>query len=86
MALFNFDDDVRPRTFPHACVGGKESTEFSWWAKDGRGIPLCRVCPDCEKEKLAQYRPEILGYYTENDVDEAIEPDDGDGGFYGEDW
>jgi hypothetical protein len=42
------------------------------------------VCSDCEEEHKGKYRPEILGYYTENDVDEAIEPDDG--GFFGEDW
>jgi hypothetical protein len=84
--MFDFDDDVRPRTFnPHTCVGGKESPDFSWWLNDGRGIPLCKVCSDCEEEHKGKYRPEIiLGYYNENDVDEAIEPDDG--GFFGEDW
>lgn len=60
----------------HSCVGDKPSTEPSWWAKDGRGIPLCRVCDNCEKEKLSRYRPEVLGYYDEDDVDEPIEPDD----------
>jgi len=59
----------------HACVGGAISTEPSWWAKDGRGIELCRVCDLCEKEKLAHYRPEVLGHYNELDVSEPIEED-----------
>jgi hypothetical protein len=32
----------------------------SWWENDVRGIPLCRVCPKCEKAKLATYRPSVL--------------------------
>lgn len=56
----------------HACRGGIPSTEPSWWARDGRGIELCRVCDLCEREKLAHYRPEILGYYDQGDVDEPI--------------
>ena len=59
----------------HACVGGKPSTEPSWWAKDAQGIPLCRVCELCEEEKLSRYRPEILSGYTQADVDEQIEED-----------
>lgn len=57
----------------HACINGTVSSEPSWWAKDGRGIPLCRVCHDCEEMKLSKYRPEILEWYSENDVDESIE-------------
>ena len=49
----------------------------SWWAKDAQGIPLCRVCSNCVDEKLQQFRPEILSGYTQADVDEPIEPDDG---------
>lgn len=60
--------DIRP------CPCG--SGQDSWWEHDGRGIPLCRVCPDCEEEKLAQYNPVVLGYYDENDVDEPIEPEE----------
>lgn len=60
----------------HSCLGENTSTNPSWWAYDGRGIPLCRVCDDCEKEKLGRYRPEILNHYDENDVDEPIEADD----------
>lgn len=55
-------------------------TDGSWWEHDARGIPLCRVCAKCEAEKLARYRPEILSGYSQGDVGEQIEPDDG--GFY----
>ena len=48
----------------------------SWWEYDGRGIELCRVCSECVDVKLARYRPEILEYYTQADVDEPIEEDD----------
>jgi hypothetical protein len=51
------------------------SGEQSWWAHDAQGIPLCRVCSSCEEQKLAGYRPEILSGYTQEDVDEPIEPD-----------
>lgn len=47
----------------------------SWWEYDGRGIPLCRVCEKCRGVKLAGYRREVLRYYDESDVDEAIEED-----------
>ena len=49
-------------------------------AHDAQGIPLCFVCPTCEKVKLSKYRPEILTGYTQADVDEPIEPE------YPEDW
>jgi len=57
----------------HACLNKVPSTELSWWAKDGRGIELCRVCDLCEAEKLSRYRLEILRHYNEHDVDEQIE-------------
>lgn len=47
----------------------------SWFEVDGRGIPLCRVCPDCKAEKMGRYRPQILRHYTQADVDERIEED-----------
>lgn len=59
----------------HACLEGIPSVEPSWWAKDGRGVELCRVCDRCEAEKLARYRPEILQHYNELDVDESIDED-----------
>lgn len=57
----------------HLCVGGTASTEPSWWAHDAQGIPLCRVCDLCKREKLSRYRPEILSGYDQSDVDEPIE-------------
>ena len=59
----------------HACRGGMPSTEPSWWAHDAQGIPLCRVCDRCEREKLSVYRPEILSGYDQLDVDEPIDAD-----------
>ncbi len=57
---------------PCPCGSGKDSS----WAHDGRGIPLCRVCSVCRKQKLSKYRPEILSSsYTQADVDEQIEED-----------
>lgn len=63
---------------PHACLNGEESNEYSWWEHDARGIPLCRVCDKCRKQKLSGYRPEILSGYDQSDVNEQIEPEDGD--------
>ncbi|MHC2399166.1 hypothetical protein ACVMGC_003710 [Bradyrhizobium barranii subsp. barranii] len=51
------------------CGSGKESR----WENDARGIPLCRVCDKCRKEKLGRYRPEVLSdpdYETEEPVEE----------------
>lgn len=48
----------------------------SHWELDAQGIPLCRVCSKCKKQKLAKYRPCILTGYTQADVDEPIEPED----------
>jgi hypothetical protein len=49
----------------------------SFWVKDGRGIPLARVCPKCRKQQLSKFRPEIVNKpYTQNDVDEPIEPEE----------
>lgn len=59
----------------HACRKGIPSTEPSWWEHDAQGIPLCRVCARCKREKLAAYRPEILSGYDELDVDEPINAD-----------
>ena len=71
-------DPPAPTRQEHKCVGGKISTEHTYWIKDGYGIPLCRVCPDCEDEKLAQFRSDIRGRY---EADEPI--DDEDGGYGG---
>jgi hypothetical protein len=66
----------------HACIGGIPA-EGSWWEYDARGVPLCRVCDVCRKEKLSHYRPEILRGYTQDDVNEPIEPAEPD---YDDDW
>ena len=63
------------RVVSHACVGGIPSPEPSWWARDARGIELCRVCERCKREKLSRYRPEILAGYDELDVYEPIDAD-----------
>ena len=51
------------------------SGDVSWWKYDAQGIPLTRVCGECEDEKLSQFRPEILRGYDQSDVDEPIEPE-----------
>ena len=59
---------------PCPCDSGKlREPQF-----DGRGIFLCFTCEKCHKEKMSGYRPEILGFYTQADVDEPIEPLDSD--------
>lgn len=64
-------------TKTHSCKDNTPSANETWWEYDGRGIPLCRVCDDCRDQKLSRYRPEILRHYTQDDVDEPIEADDG---------
>jgi hypothetical protein len=59
-----------------ACNHHTKDDGISYWVNDARGIPLARVCPKCEDEKLAKFRPEILTGYDQNDVDEPIEGDD----------
>ena len=60
----------------HLCKNGEYSEEYAWWVSDGQGIPLAKVCGDCQEEKLSRYRPEILKGYTQADVDEPIDPED----------
>lgn len=57
------------KDFPH------QKGDGSWWENDAQGIALCRVCDECEDEKLSRYRPEILSGYNQSDVDEPIEAD-----------
>jgi hypothetical protein len=61
---------MSPQHEPH------EHEEFTWWANDGRGIPLAKVCEACVDDVLSRYRPEILKYYTQEQVDEPIEEQD----------
>ena len=58
------------RAMPCPCGSGR----MSYWQHDARGIPLCRTCDKCHKEKMAGYRPEVL---TDSDywADEPIEAD-----------
>jgi len=52
------------------CPCGSEL--MSRWAHDARGVPLARVCPKCEAEKLARYRPDVLNnpnYAADEDID-----------------
>lgn len=58
----------------HQCKPGESRESY-----DGRGIYICRVCDLCEDAKMRGYRPDILKPYTQADVDEPIEPDDGAG-------
>jgi hypothetical protein len=59
---------------PCPCGSGK----MSWWLSDARGIPVSRVCEDCEKKIMAQYRPEIFTNPEYEDVDFRfpVEPDE----------
>jgi hypothetical protein len=47
----------------------------SWEEYDARGIYLTRVCPKCQKEKLAGFRQEVLTD-SQYEADEPIEPED----------
>jgi hypothetical protein len=59
-------------TRPCPCGSGKSS----WWLNDAQGIPVSRVCEDCEAKVKAKYRPEIFTGYTQADIDEPIEEAD----------
>lgn len=51
------------------CGSGLES----WWEHDARGIPLCRVCSKCRKEKLAKYRQDVLSdanYWSDEPIED----------------
>ena len=51
------------------CGSGLES----WWENDARGIPLCRVCSKCRKEKLAKYRQDVLSdanYWSDEPIED----------------
>ena len=43
----------------------------SWWFSDVKGIPLCRVCADCIREKLSHYKSAVTG--SERSYEEVIE-------------
>ena len=54
-----------------SCGSGLDSK----WEFDARGIPLCKACSKCRKEKLKGYRKDVLDN-PKYDADEPIEPDD----------
>lgn len=60
----------------HTCYNGVPGYDYAWWARDAQGIELCKVCDQCEAQKLAQYAPHILTGYSQADVDEPIEAED----------
>ena len=55
------------------CGSGKERFELV----DIQGIFCTYVCDDCEKAEKAKYRPEMFTGYSQADVDEPIEPEEG---------
>ena len=71
----NFELSVHERpSKPCPCGSGKSSE----WMTDCKGIPLDRVCEDCEEAKMKKYTPETFSGYTQADLDEysgeRIEP------------
>ena len=52
------------------CGSGKES----WWICDARGIPLTRVCGECEEIKKKSYRVDVL-YDSNYECNEEIDED-----------
>ena len=50
----------------------------SWWLNDAKGIPISRVCGECEEKVKDGYNPAIFGEYGnyEDVVDEQIEPEE----------
>lgn len=54
------------------CDGVHNKYDGSWWTYDARGIPLARVCADCQQFKLKKYRPEVLrnpSYWADEEID-----------------
>ena len=58
----------------HNCKDGEWVDRKAYWVNDYQGIPLAKVCDDCESEKLSGYRPEMFTGYGQADVDEPIDP------------
>jgi len=49
--------------------------EYSWIEYDARGIPLCKVCDQCQEAKLSTYRPEVLTDAQYDLMGETLEED-----------
>jgi hypothetical protein len=71
-----------PRVTEASLREHRESAHFgstrvlTWWLKDAKGIPCCKVCADCEDVARKQYKPEIFNVLAYEDaVEEPIEPD-----------
>lgn len=56
----------------------EHTKQNSWWLNDCKGIPLKRVCDSCIEEVKKGYEPWVFGGYDQSDIDEPIEPLDGD--------
>jgi hypothetical protein len=59
---------------PHTCSCG--SGEEPYELCDIKGIFISYVCKHCEAEVKKGYRPEMFTGYSQDDVDEPIEPED----------
>ena len=57
------------------CGRRHEKNDGSWWLTDCKGIPLKRVCADCEEEVRKGYNPWVFDGYSQADIDEQIEAD-----------
>lgn len=58
------------RNYICRCGSGKDS----YWVNDARGIPLGRMCEDCEQERLSKFRPDVLtdsNYWADEDIDDT---------------
>lgn len=69
------NDDYPPEEpedlMPNTCHCG--SGKPAHWEYDARGIPLCKVCDDCEEQQLSKFRPEVLtnsNYECDEPIDE----------------
>lgn len=59
------------RNYIHTCTCGSEQRAYE--EKDARGIFLCFACNQCRKEKLSQFRDDVLNdinYWHDEPIDE----------------
>ena len=61
---------------PCPCGSGHPCEEMT----DAQGINCGLVCTACKAEKMRRFNPWVFTGYTQEDVDEPIEPNDG--GFF----
>lgn len=63
--------DLRPyeeRLADTRCKGDHRPGDGSYWARDGYGVELARVCDYCETVKLSRFRPDIRERYETDDT------------------